>query len=88
MIPAPLDEISADPSGAVADKAYDVASSMFTQPIDDPLIFSAQADSWLQAFAGPNQASEVISDTQTYYRKARGAWNYPWQSLLALRSNP
>ena len=70
MTPAPVAEIAADPVGAVAGKVDDMASSMFTQPITDPLIFSVQANTWLQALAGPNNVSGAILDGQTYYREA------------------
>jgi hypothetical protein len=86
MTPAPVAEIADDPVGAVASKVDDMASSMFTQPISDPFIFSVQANTWLQAFAGPNNVSGAILDGQTYYREAAGAWNNPWQALLALRN--
>ena len=59
---------------------------MFTQPISDPFIFSVQANTWLQAFAGPNKVSGAVLDGQTYYREIVGAWNNPWQALLALRN--
>lgn len=86
MTPAPLVKLADDPVGAVAGKVDDMASSMFTQPISDPFIFSVQANTWLQAFAGPNKVSGAILDGQTYYREAVGAWNNPWQALLALRN--
>jgi hypothetical protein len=86
MTPAPLVELADDPVGAVAGNVDDMASSMFTQPISDPFIFSVQANTWLQAFAGPNKVSGAVLDGQTYYREAVGAWNNPWQALLALRN--
>ena len=86
MAPAPVAEIADDPVAAVAGKVDDMASSMFTQPISDPFIFSVQANTWLQAFAGPNNVSGAVLDGQTYYREAVGAWNNPWQALLALRN--
>lgn len=86
MTPAPLVELAGDPVGAVAGKVDDMASSMFTQPISDPFIFSVQANTWLQAFAGPNKVSGAVLDGQTYYREAIGAWNNPWQALLSLRN--
>lgn len=86
MTPAPLVELANDPVGAVAGKVNDMVSSMFTQPISDPFIFSDQANTWLQAFAGPNNVSGAVLDGQTYYREAVGAWNNPWQALLALRN--
>lgn len=86
MTPAPVAEIADDPVGAVAGKVDAMASSMFTQPISDPFIFSVQANTWLQAFAGPNNVSGAVLDGQTYYREAAGAWNNPWQALLALRN--
>jgi hypothetical protein len=86
MTPAPVAEIADDPVGAVAGKVDGMASSMFTQPISDPFIFSVQANSWLQALAGPNNVSGAILDGQTYYHEAAGAWNNPWQALLALRN--
>lgn len=85
MTPAPVAEIAGDPVGAVAGKVDDMASSMFTQPISDPFIFSVQANTWLQALAGPNKVSGAMLDGQTYYREAVGAWNNPWQALLAFR---
>jgi hypothetical protein len=57
MVPAPVAEIAEDPVGTLGKKANGMADSMFTQPIDDPFIFSVQANSWLQAFAGPNKVS-------------------------------
>jgi len=86
MVPAPAAEIAEDPAGALGEKVSDMADSMFTQPIDDPFIFSVQANTWLQAFAGPNKVSGAILDGQNCYRTAMGAWNNPWQALLALRS--
>jgi hypothetical protein len=86
MTPAPVAEIADDPVGAVAGKVDDMASSMFTQPISDPFIFSVQANTWLQALAGPNKVSGAVLEGQTYYREAVGAWNNPWQALLALRN--
>jgi hypothetical protein len=86
MVPAAVAEIANDPTEAVTGKVDDMASSMFTQPISDPFIFSVQANTWLQAFAGANNVSGAILDGQTYYREAAGAWNNPWQALLALRN--
>jgi hypothetical protein len=86
MTPAPVAETADDPVGTVPGKVDDMASSMFTQPISDPFIFSAQANTWLQAFAGPNKVSGAVLDGQSYYREAVGAWNNPWQALLALRN--
>lgn len=85
MVPAPLVQVAENPAGALSGKANDMADSMFTQPIDDPFIFSVQANSWLQAFAGPNKVSGAILDGQNYYRKALGAWNNPWEAVFALR---
>jgi len=85
MMPAPVAEIADDPVGAVAGKVDDMASSMFTQPISDPFIFSVQANTWLAALAGPNKVSGAILDGQGYYRDAVGAWNNPWQALFAAR---
>jgi hypothetical protein len=85
MIPAPIEEIGVDPAGAFARKADSVAGAMFTQPISDPFIFSVQANTLLQAFAGPNKVSEAVLDGQNYYRDAVGTWNNPWQALFALR---
>ena len=85
MVPAPVAEIAEDPVGTLGKKANGMADSMFTQPIDDPFIFSVQANSWLQAFAGPNKVSGAILDGQNYYRNALGAWNNPWDAVFALR---
>jgi hypothetical protein len=85
MVPAPVAEIAEDPVGTLGKKANGMADSMFTQPIDDPFIFSVQANSWLQAFAGPNKVSGPILDGQNYYRNALGAWNNPWDAVFALR---
>jgi hypothetical protein len=87
FIPQPLAKVSADPAGVIAGKGEDLAGSMFTQPIDDPLVFSSQANSLIQAVAGPNQSSGAILKGQNYYREAVGTWNNPWQALFALRSN-
>jgi hypothetical protein len=87
FVPQPLAEVSADPAGVIAGKGEDLASSMFTQPIDDPLVFSSQANSLIQAVAGPNQTSGAILEGQNYYREAVGTWNNPWQALFALRNN-
>jgi len=87
FIPQPLVEVSADPAGVIAGKGEDLAGSMFTQPIDDPLVFSSQANSLIQAVAGPNQTSGAILEGQNYYREAVGAWNNPWQAVFALRNN-
>jgi len=86
MVPPPLKEIGADPVAAVAQKADSTAGSMFTQPISDPLIASSQANSLMQAIAGPNQASQAIIDSQNYYRNAVGAWNNPWLAFFAARN--
>lgn len=87
FVPQPLAEVAADPTGAIVGKAEGMAGSMFTQPIDDPLIFSSQANSLIQAVAGPNQTSGAILTGQNYYREALGTWNNPWQALFALRNN-
>lgn len=87
FIPQPLVEVSADPAGVIAGKGEDLAGSMFTQPIDDPFIFASQANSLIQAVAGPNQTSGAILEGQNYYREAVGTWNNPWQALFALRNN-
>jgi hypothetical protein len=71
----------------IAGKGEDLAGSMFTQPIDDPFIFSSQANSLIQAVAGPNQTSGAILAGQNYYREALGAWSNPWQALLAGRNS-
>lgn len=86
MVPVPLQEISADPVGAVAQKAESTAGSMFTQPISDPFIFSVQANTWLQALAGPNNVSQAVLDGQGYYRNAVGAWNNPWLAFFTARN--
>jgi hypothetical protein len=57
----------------------------FCRRISDPFIFSVQANTLLQAFAGPNKVSEAVLDGQNYYRDAVGTWNNPWQALFALR---
>jgi hypothetical protein len=85
MVPQPVEELATDPAGAIAQKAYDMVGSMFTQPISDPFIFSVQANTWLAALAGPNKVSGAILDGQGYYRDAVGAWNNPWQALFAAR---
>jgi len=87
FIPQPLAEVSADPAGVIAGKGEDLASSMFTQPIDDPLVFSSQANSLIQGIAGPNQASGAILEGQNYYREALGTWSNPWLALFALRND-
>jgi hypothetical protein len=86
MVPAPLQEIGADPAGTVARKADSTVGSMFTQPISDPFIASSQANALMQAFAGPNQASQAILDSQNYYRDAVGAWNNPWLAFFTARN--
>lgn len=86
MVPAPLQEIGADPAGAVARKADSTAGSMFTQPISDPFIASSQANSLIQAVAGPNQTSQAILDSQNYYRNAVAAWNNPWLAFFTARN--
>jgi len=83
FIPQPLAEVSSDPAGVIAGKGEDLAGSMFTQPIDDPLVFSSQANSLVQAVAGPNQTSGSMLEGQNYYREAVGTWNNPWQALFA-----
>jgi len=85
MIPAPAEEIRVDPVGVVALKVDSTTGAMFTQPISDPSILSAQANTWLQVFAGPNKVSEAVLDGQNVYRDAEGTWNNPWQALFALR---
>jgi hypothetical protein len=85
MVPQPVEELAADPGGAIVQKADDMVGSMFTQPISDPFIFSVQANTWLAALAGPNKVSGAIIDGQGYYRDAVGAWNNPWQAVFALR---
>jgi hypothetical protein len=85
MVPQPVEELAADPGGAIVQKADDMVGSMFTQPISDPFIFSVQANTWLAALAGPNKVSGAILDGQGYYRDAVGAWNNPWQAVFALR---
>lgn len=85
MVPQPVEELATDPAGALAQKADDMVGSMFTQPISDPFILSVQANTWLQALVGPNNTSGAILQGQSYYRDAAGAWNNPWQALLALR---
>ena len=84
-VPQPVEELAADPAGAIAQKANDMVGSMFTQPISDPFIFSVQANTWLAALAGPNKVSGAILDGQNYYRYAVGAWNNPWQAFFAAR---
>ena len=86
MTPKPIVPLADNPVGAMAGKVDNMPSAMFTQPISDPFIFSVQANTWLQAFAGPNNVSGAVLDGQTYYREAVGAWNNPWQALLALRN--
>ncbi len=86
MTPAPLVELADDPVGAVAGKVDDMAGSMFTQPISDPFIFSVQANTWLQALVGPNKVSGAVLNGQTYYREVAGAWDSPWQAVLASRN--
>jgi len=66
MVPQPVEELAADPAGAIAQKANDMVGSMFTQPISDPFIFSVQANTWLAALAGPNKVSGAILDGQGY----------------------
>jgi hypothetical protein len=85
MVPQPVEELTTDPAGALAQKADDMVGSMFTQPISDPFIFSVQANTWLAALAGPNKVSGAILEGQNYYRDAVGAWNNPLQAVLALR---
>jgi hypothetical protein len=85
MVPQPVEELATDPAGAVVQKADSMASSMFTQPIDDPFIFSVQANTWLQGLAGHNKVSGAILEGQNYYRDAVAAWNNPLQAVLALR---
>jgi hypothetical protein len=85
MVPQPVEKLATDPAGAVVQKADSMASSMFTQPIDDPFIFSVQANTWLQGLAGPNKVSGAILEGQNYYRDAVGVWNNPLQAVLALR---
>ncbi len=87
FIPQPLAEVSTEPAGVFAGKSEDLAGSMFTQPIDDPLVFSSQASSMIQAIAGPNQTSGAILEGQNHYREGLGTWSNPWQALFTLRNN-
>jgi hypothetical protein len=86
MVPQPVEELATDPAGAVVQKTDSMASSIFTQPIDDPFIFSVQANTWLQGLAGPNKVSGAILEGQNYYRDAVGVWNNPWLAILFLRN--
>ena len=86
MVPQPIEELTADPAGALAQKADDMVGSMFTQPISDPFIFSVQANTWLQGLAGPDKVSGAILEGQNYYRDAVAAWNNPWLAILSLRN--
>jgi len=86
MVPQSVEELTTDPAGAIAQKADDMVGSMFTQPIDDPFIFSVQANTWLQGLAGPNKVSGAIFEGQNYYRDAVAGWNNPWLAILSLRN--
>ncbi len=77
FIPQPLAEVSSYPAGVIAGKSEDLAGSMFTQPIYDPLVFSSQANSLIQAVAGPNRTSGAILEGQNYYHEVVSAWNDP-----------
>lgn len=87
FVPQPLAEVAAGPTGVIGGKAENMAGAMFTQPIDDPLVSSSQANSLIQAVAGPNQVSGAVLTGQNYYREALGTWNNPWQAFFDLRNN-